>query len=329
MAKPLEPGGGNGVGKGAPPPLGERDEATRAALRGHAGRLANWTAGANNIGAVIMLEGASNVEISDCDLTCTQWCIKAGSITWLPLSGDKPIVTRDGPPPHHLTIVRNVMRNADVGIALAGVGQSIVEHNHLMGSVLGGGALYPSSVHQIYFGHNRNENHWSGDRETMTFDGNGGGVYYGPVAASAAGSVHVTLPTAHVGGGGEVLVVLNGTGMGQIHPVESWDATSRTYTLTTPLAVALGADSWVQALSYQARNIFAANTFADNGAFQIYGSGLELVAWGNVARRVISTALEPWSIDTLLKEQRSSPCEARWAASSRGGSGTATRRPAG
>ena len=57
------PGGGDGVGKGAPPPVGQRDDATSAALQGHAGRIANWTSGSLSIGAVIMLEGASNVEV--------------------------------------------------------------------------------------------------------------------------------------------------------------------------------------------------------------------------------------------------------------------------
>jgi hypothetical protein len=37
-----------------------RDKATIAALKGHAGRLNNWTAGANNVGATVFLMGASN-----------------------------------------------------------------------------------------------------------------------------------------------------------------------------------------------------------------------------------------------------------------------------
>lgn len=41
---------------GQPPPIGQRDKATQAALNGHASRITNWTAGANNIGALIFLQ---------------------------------------------------------------------------------------------------------------------------------------------------------------------------------------------------------------------------------------------------------------------------------
>lgn len=40
------PGGNHDGGGGAPPAIGTRDKATTAALKGHAGRTANWTAGA-------------------------------------------------------------------------------------------------------------------------------------------------------------------------------------------------------------------------------------------------------------------------------------------
>ena len=39
----IVPGGSYGVGGGAPPPIGERDEATQSALRGHANRVGNWS----------------------------------------------------------------------------------------------------------------------------------------------------------------------------------------------------------------------------------------------------------------------------------------------
>ena len=70
---------------GKPPAIGQRDKSTEAALNGHASRITNWTAGGNNIGATIFLQGASNVEISDNDLTCTQWCLKSAEIPYFPL----------------------------------------------------------------------------------------------------------------------------------------------------------------------------------------------------------------------------------------------------
>jgi hypothetical protein len=167
-----------------------------------------------------------------------------------------------------------------------GTAQSIVEHNEIRGSVLGGGAIYPSSVSTTYFGHNRAMNHWSGDRESMTYDGNGGPAYYGPVSASAKGSRNVTIPAGKAGGYAPNLIVLNGTGFGQTHAVESYDSATRTYLLAQPLAAALGPDSYIQVLAYQARNIFAANQFTDNGAFQFFGSGVEQVISGNIGRRM-------------------------------------------
>ena len=56
--------------------------------------------------------------------------------------------TEDQSGAHHFLIAQNVMTNLDVGIALSGARQAIVEHNELKSSVLGGGAFYPPS----YFG---------------------------------------------------------------------------------------------------------------------------------------------------------------------------------
>eukprot|EP01052_Picozoa_sp_SAG31_P030060 SAG31_NODE_3051_length_4742_cov_35.992031_5_plen_106_part_00 len=87
------------------------------------------------------------------------------------------------------------------------------------------------------------------------------------MSSSAKGSRTITIPADRAGGYAPNLVVLNGTGFGQIHAIESYDAATRSYTLAQPLAAALGPDSYIQVLAYQARNIFAANQFADNGAF--------------------------------------------------------------
>lgn len=102
------------------PPFASRDKATASALKGHASRLANWTAGANNVGATVFLLGASNAEISDCDMTCSQWCIKAdqGNIPWLPMGGDPKIVSEPYPS-HHCTQL--VLVNAATILLPAGV----------------------------------------------------------------------------------------------------------------------------------------------------------------------------------------------------------------
>jgi hypothetical protein len=93
----------------------------------------------------------------------------------------------------------------------------------------------------------------------------------GPVASSAKGSRKISIPAGTTGGYAPNLVVLNGTGFGQIHAVESYDSATRTFTLAQPLAATLGPDSYIQVLAYQARNIFVANQFMDNGAFQFFG----------------------------------------------------------
>ena len=87
----IVPGGGKGVGGGAPPAV--RDAATQQALKGHAFRSANWTWGSLAIGATVWLMG-SNAEVTDCDLTCTKWCIKVSNdAPWFPLGGDAATLT--------------------------------------------------------------------------------------------------------------------------------------------------------------------------------------------------------------------------------------------
>lgn len=63
-------------------------------------------------------------------------------------------------------------------------------------------AIYPASTGKLWCSHNTANMHYSGDREAMTYDGNGGPAYFGPVASSAAGSDQVTLPIGRKGGGG-------------------------------------------------------------------------------------------------------------------------------
>jgi hypothetical protein len=122
----------------------------------------------------------------------------------------------------------------------------------------------------------------------MTYDGNGEPAYYGPVARSAAGSTNITLPHGTVlpKGGGDAMLVVNGSGFGQIHPITRYDSESLTLTLATALMAEIGADAWIQTLAFQGRNIFHENSFADNGAFQMYGTSFQTVFAGNVGRRM-------------------------------------------
>lgn len=114
------------------------------------------------------------------------------------------------------------------------------------------------------------------------------------MASSAKGSRNITIPVGRIGGYAPNLVVLNGTGFGQTFAVESFDPTTRTYTLAQPLAATLGPDSYIQVLAYQARNIFVANQFMDNGAFQFFG----------VSIKIVLLCLEP----NLDRRSHSTPC---------------------
>jgi len=115
--------------------------------------------------------------------------------------------------------------------------------------------------------------HYSGDREALTYDGNGVGAYFG--------SGQVKLPV----GGGSAVLVINGTGFSQAHAVKSYDAETRTYTLTEPLAAELSADAWVQTLAYQGKSHFIGNTFTDTGACQLYGAAFDQIITEHVMRR--------------------------------------------
>jgi hypothetical protein len=116
-------------------------------------------------------------------------------------------------------------------------------------------------VGKLWCSYNQANMHYSGDREAMTYDGTGGPSYFGPVARSAAGSTHLTLPANRPGGGGDVVLVVNGTGAGQRHAILSFDSESRTYELATPLVVELSPDSWIQAMRYQGGSMFVGNRF--------------------------------------------------------------------
>jgi hypothetical protein len=213
--------------------------------------------------------------------------------------------------------------NAINGISLASAGNNIASYN-------GGYA------HHIYMAGNSFAHIWGGDREVMTYD-NAGGAYFGPLVSDGAKGTSSSITTLYdriplnrsagknsANGGGWVVVggaviVLNGTGAGQIRRVVA-NPGPREWVLDRPLdAVGLAtpnpnpntnldlgtdanaldqpparapapepapAPSFVQILPFRGRNIFEGNNFTDCGAFQFYGIGLENIVSKNRGERM-------------------------------------------
>lgn len=149
---------------------------------------------------------------------------------------------------------------------------------------------------------------WGGDREVMTYD-NAGGAYFGPLASvSSQSDVDIVAAGPRIplnrfkanssttGGGwvveGGALIVLNGTGAGQIRRIVA-STSSTGWTLDAPLdPVTLSGNaegiepSFVQMLPFRGRNLFHQNHFADVGAFQFYGIGLGNIVAENKNERM-------------------------------------------
>jgi hypothetical protein len=158
-----------------------------------------------------------------------------------------------------------------------------------------------------FMANNTYEMVWGNDREITTYD-NAGGCYLGPIRHYDGGLNLTATGTARATEciGGAVLVV-NGTGRGQIR---------RIVTQSTPVADAAGAaaaaaasasevvgdtifgldrpfdaavspgESWIQVMPFRGRNWFVGNTYRDVGAVQFYGIGLEQIVANNVGERM-------------------------------------------
>lgn len=87
---------------------------------------------------------------------------------------------------------------------------------------------------------------------------------------------------------GGALIVLNGTGAGQIRRIVSAaNNTSHEWILDEPLQhMDDNHESFVQILPYRGRNIFHDNHLSDVGALQFYGIGLENVVSENHLERM-------------------------------------------
>eukprot|EP01043_Picozoa_sp_COSAG02_P002111 COSAG02_NODE_48_length_45421_cov_103.222100_4_plen_318_part_00 len=86
---------------------------------------------------------------------------------------------------------------------------------------------------------------------------------------------------------GGFLIVLNGTGAGQVRRIVVEPAQGTKWILDEPLGpVEFGSGgSFVQIAPYRGRNIFQSNTFRDVGCFQIWGTGLDTIVDRNVYDR--------------------------------------------
>lgn len=87
---------------------------------------------------------------------------------------------------------------------------------------------------------------------------------------------------------GGMLVVLNGTGAGQVRRVVREPAFyGKDWVLDSPLdPIDFGSSgSYVQIASFRGRSVYESNTFRDVGAFQIWGTGIDTLVVNNVNER--------------------------------------------
>ena len=143
-------------------------------------------------------------------------------------------------------------------------------------------------AHHIYIGSNDISQVWGNDREVMTYD-NAGNAYYGPIASTSPDGTKLTIAqgfdpksqsyTDRVEGG--ALVVISGTGAGQYRRITSWPLPSChgtgqcVFDIDSKLTVALDATSTVEVMPFRGKNIFHKTHYADVGAFQFYGLGVD------------------------------------------------------
>ncbi len=252
----------------------------------------------SQVQGVVMLTG-DNWRVEGCDVLAT------GTVFW---SG----ASQGGFGGNTYGILRgNKVRNGGNALAMDQWKQAIVEDNEITGATLAAMGNNVATYNGGWAQHvallNNSISHvWGGDRELVTFD-NAGGAWFGPLAA--VNGTHVTASGDRIplnrsdgasstnGGGwvveGGALIVLNGTGAGQVRRVVS-STGARDWTLDAPLdAVDLadasagnGTPSYVQILPFRGRCIFHGNTFRDTGALQFYGIGFESIVSENNMERV-------------------------------------------
>eukprot|EP00037_Helgoeca_nana_P001409 m.26704 g.26704 ORF g.26704 m.26704 type:complete len:622 (+) comp11832_c0_seq2:743-2608(+) len=256
----------------------------------------NFNFSANQVQGVVMLTG-TNWRVTDCDILGT------GGIFWSGGSDGGYGGTSYG------QLSRNVVHNGGSAFEMDQWKQVVVEDNEVTGAALSSFGNNIATYNGGYAQHIAMLNNsiaqvWGGDREVMTYD-NAGGAYFGVLESVdgvtvTAGGDRIPLNrygtnNSATGGGwvvtGGALIVLNGTGAGQVRRIVE-SVGSRGWVLDLPLdAVDLVANgsrrpSFVQILPYRGRNIFHRNFLSDCGAFQFYGIGLENVVSENRNERM-------------------------------------------
>ena len=274
-----------------------------------------------NYSPVIMLQGHS-AEITDCDIYATWLAIQA--------------VGHYGPtsPAHSVRfalIRNNTIWNGGACFWADQAKEVIFEDNTCQGiSPMAGGngiMTYGGGYAQhVWWGTNTVRDVWGNDREVMTFD-NRGNQYFGPVVGVSSDGTNVSTFGRGAGFGngngydvrGGALVVMNGTGAGQIRRIIDFSLDADLngtgwFTIDAPFDVPLSpstspsvpkwptgqqaGNSVISAIPFRGRSIFHRNRFEDTGAHQLYGIGLDTVVAENSVR--MNTEETPVTLDLLL-----------------------------
>ena len=163
-----------------------------------------------------------------------------------------------------------------------GAKQWIVEDNVVTGvSPMSGGNSIATGeaafMHHLYWGRNSFQFDWGQDREIMTFDG--GGIGYGGAMASVdttgtvIKSARLCHPT-HIFTGGSLLI-LNGTGAGQMRRLISWEAAEDGsgcfFTIDRKFETTLepASGQWISAQIFKGASLWEGNHYLDTGSFQL------------------------------------------------------------
>lgn len=250
------------------------------------GRSANWTVLQN--GHLIDLH-ARNFEIVDCDLLSTGHIINSQAFQCPRLLPGvcagaqfgfvaRNIFWNGGGGSHYMCLWQQVVFEQNVAH-----GASLFSHGQALDTGIGGYAQH------VYNADNSIQLAWGGDREVMTYDTESG-AYYGTLAdihGTTVTTSHDTVAAGYMkfnGWHGGALVVLNGSGAGQIRRIvvpgidNKPTPTNRTWVLEQPFDILPDRTAMVQIMAYRGRAIFFRNFYADVGPFQFYTISLESVA---------------------------------------------------
>lgn len=230
-------------------------------------------------GQPITVQNSQHWEVSDCTFTMLGDC----SASWPRNCGFWVQSSADG------ALARNVWTSGCQGFSVDSSQRIMLVDNtqYSVGNDSEGSGFNtfqePQVLEHIYHGNNTQIGNIAAYKrwESMTFDGSGG-LYFGFIT-SASGAT-VTLPTNVTQPGhnytGMALVVMGGTGIGQVGRVVSWNGA--TWTLRAPFATPLVAnDSVVSLVGYRGRAVYDSNDYYNGTCFQYFGTAIDTYAVGN------------------------------------------------